>query len=164
MKKKIVAALLTATLLFSRTSLIARADQYTTDYSEPFLIESTAYCHGEITKDGSKVRAGIIAAKEEWLGLTAIVYEVAEDGSVGECRGIYEIKDTGSDYRLQNGTCIDFYIPDKEAAKSMEEKMYISSLSEQMDKKIGQNKKVPPTCHSERTFLNIMSFFSSFLR
>lgn len=118
MKKKIVAALLTATLLFSRTSLIASADQYTTDYSEPFLIESTAYCHGEITKDGSKVREGIIAAKEEWLGLTAIVYEVAEDGSVGDCRGFYEIKDTGSDYRLQNGTCIDFYMPDKEAAKA----------------------------------------------
>lgn len=77
MKKKIVAALFAATLLLSRTNLIANADEYTRDYSEPFLIESTAYCFGEITKDGSKVREGIIAAKEEWLGLTAIVYEVA---------------------------------------------------------------------------------------
>ena len=116
MKKKIVAALLTATLLFSRTST-AKADQYTADFNEPFLIESTAYCYGEVTKDGTKVREGIIAAKEEWLGLTAVIYEVAEDGGIGELRGIYEIKDTGSDYRLQNGTCIDFYIPDEQAAK-----------------------------------------------
>ncbi len=116
MKKKAIAALLTMLLLFSQTSTV-KADQYTGDYKEPFLIESTAYCYGEITKDGSKVREGIIAAKEEWLGMTAIVYEVAEGGGVGEVRGIYEIRDTGSDYRLQNGTCIDFYIPDELAAK-----------------------------------------------
>lgn len=116
MKKEAIAALLAMLLLFSRTSTV-KADQYTGDYSELFLIESTAYCYGEITKDGSKVREGIIAAKEEWLGMTAVVYEVAEDGSVGEVRGIYEIKDTGSDYRLQNGTCIDFYIPDEQEAK-----------------------------------------------
>lgn len=116
MRKRVIALLSLGTiLLFSSTSTV-RADEYTCGYDEPFLIESTAYCYGEITKDGSKVREGIIAAKEEWLGLTAIVYEVAEDGSVGEVRGIYEIKDTGSDYRLQNGTCIDIYMPDEKEA------------------------------------------------
>lgn len=116
MKRKSLAALLGIFALLNWTSTV-KADQYTSDYNEPFLIESTAYCYGEITKDGSKVREGIIAAKEEWLGMTAIVYEVAEDGSVGEVRGIYEIRDTGSDYRLKNGTCIDFYIPDEQEAK-----------------------------------------------
>lgn len=86
-------------------------------YEEPFLIESTAYCYGEIAKDGSKVREGICAGKEEWLGMTAVIYGMEEDGSVGQVIGIYEIKDTGSDYRLQDGTCIDIYMPDETAAK-----------------------------------------------
>lgn len=79
------------------------------------MVESTAYYYGEITKDGSKVREGIMAAKEEWLGLTAILYEVREDGGVGTVKGIYEIKDTGGDERIQNGTCVDIYIPDEDA-------------------------------------------------
>ena len=81
---------------------------------EPFLIETTAYCYGEVTADGSRVREGIASAKREWIGLTAILYEVEPDGDIGAVMGIYEIKDTGGDYRIQNGTCIDVYIPDEE--------------------------------------------------
>lgn len=82
------------------------------DYPDkPFRAEATAYCYGEITADGSKVREGICAAKPEWIGLTAIIYEDM-DGKPGEMLGIYEIKDTGGDYRIQNGTCFDIYNPD----------------------------------------------------
>lgn len=106
--------MMAAVLVFLWTSSTRANNRYPT---EPFRAESTAYCYGEITKDGSRVRPGIAAAKEEWLGLTAILYEVNPDGSIGAVKGIYEIKDTGGDYRIQNGTCIDIYIPDEEQAK-----------------------------------------------
>lgn len=116
MKKKVTVSLLSISLLFTnRTSLAVRAEGNL--YNEPFLIESTAYSYGEITKDGSRVREGICAGKEEWLGMTAVIYGMEEDGSVGQVIGIYEIKDTGSDHRLQDGTCIDIYMPDETAAK-----------------------------------------------
>lgn len=111
MKKILIASLLAAAVLFRWTSISDAQEQFPSD---PFLIESTAYSYGEVTKDGSRVRPGIAAAKEEWLGLTAILYEVEPDGTIGAVCGIYEIKDTGSDYRIKNGTCIDIYIPDKE--------------------------------------------------
>lgn len=111
MKKKLATLILAAAVLIGWTSLSAAQEKYP---EEPFLMESTAYYYGEVTKDGSKVRPGIVAAKEEWLGLTAILYEVDPDGTIGAVCGIYEIRDTGSDYRIRNGTCIDIYIPDKE--------------------------------------------------
>ena len=113
MKKKLqITIFLAAVLLFEWTST-SRAEQiYPLD---PFLIESTAYCYGETTADGSKVHPGIVAARKEWLGLTAILYKVKPDGSIGEIIGLYEIKDTGGDYRIKNGTCIDIYIPDEDA-------------------------------------------------
>ena len=85
-------------------------------YSMPFRMESTAYCHGEITATGDKVREGIAAARKEWRGLTAVLYE-DNNGSVGELIGIYEILDTGGDERIKNGTCIDVYLPDYQKAK-----------------------------------------------
>ncbi len=78
------------------------------NHGKPFEIESTAYCYGKYTKDGSKVREGIISAKEEWIGKGAIVYE-DNSGKPGDVIGIYEIKDTGGDYRIKNGSCIDIY-------------------------------------------------------
>ncbi|MCM1039823.1 MAG: hypothetical protein NC434_10915 [Ruminococcus sp.] len=111
-KRTQIIIFLAAVLLFSWTSTSRAAETYP---SEPFLIESTAYCYGETTADGSRVRPGIAAAKREWMGLTAILYEVGADGSIGEVIGLYEIKDTGGDPRIKNGTCIDIYIPDEDA-------------------------------------------------
>lgn len=84
-------------------------------YGTPFQIESTAYCYGEITASGQAVREGIAAGRREWIGLTAILYE-DDGGEIGELIGIYEILDTGGDERIKNGTCIDIYIPDYDAA------------------------------------------------
>lgn len=111
MKKKITTLVLAAAMLCQWTSPARAEESYPED---PFLIESTAYCHGEITADGSRVREGIAAAKKEWMGLTAILYEVQEDGTIGPLIGFYEIKDTGGDYRIKDGTCIDIYMPEEE--------------------------------------------------
>lgn len=87
---------------------------------EPVWIpmEATAYCSGEITADGSRVREGICAAKKEWIGMTAAVYldSVAEDGvhGPGVFLGYYEIKDTGGNELIQNGQAIDIYNPSLE--------------------------------------------------
>ena len=128
MKKKTIVSLLSISLLFTnRTSLAVRAEGNL--YNEPFLIESTAYSYGEVTKDGSMVREGICAGKEEWLGLTAVVYSVDQDGEIGQLLGIYEIKDTGGDYRLQDGTCIDIYMPEEaEAIKYGRQEVYIQLI------------------------------------
>lgn len=85
-------------------------------YGTPFHIESTAYCHGEVTAGGHKVREGIAAGRREWMGQTAILY-ADDNGSIGELIGIYEVLDTGGDARIQNGECIDIYMPDYAAAK-----------------------------------------------
>jgi 3D (Asp-Asp-Asp) domain-containing protein len=44
---------------------------------------------------------------KEYMGKTAIVYTPDF-----ELIGIYEVEDTGGDYRIKNGQCIDIYIPD----------------------------------------------------
>ncbi|MCM1387834.1 MAG: hypothetical protein NC231_10930 [Bacillus sp. (in: Bacteria)] len=111
MRKLRITIFMAAVLIFQWTSTV-KAEEYPT---EAFIIESTAYCCGEITADGSAVRPGIAAAKKEWMGLTAVLYEVNPDGDIGEVIGFYEIKDTGGDYRIKNGTCIDIYIPDEDA-------------------------------------------------
>lgn len=81
-------------------------------------MEATAYCSGEITADGSRVREGICAAKKEWIGLTAAVYldSVKEDGvhGPGVFLGYYEIKDTGGNELIRNGQAIDIYNPSLE--------------------------------------------------
>jgi 3D (Asp-Asp-Asp) domain-containing protein len=70
-------------------------------------IEATAYCDYGYTKSGCMVREGICAMNNEYLGKTAIVYSEEM-----EFIGIYEVLDTGSDYRLKGGQCIDIYMPD----------------------------------------------------
>ena len=81
-------------------------------------MEATAYCYGEITADGSRVREGICAAKKDWIGLTAMVYldEEKEDGThgPGEFMGYYEIKDTGGNELIKSGQAIDIYNPSAE--------------------------------------------------
>jgi len=81
-------------------------------YGEPYPIEVTAYCDHGITKSGIPVRVGICAGREEWIGKTAIIYQ-----SDGQLLGIYEILDTGGDYRIKAGKCLDIFMPDKAQCK-----------------------------------------------
>lgn len=81
-------------------------------------IEATAYCYGTTTCTGKPVRVGYAAMAKEYIGMTAVVYEADENGEPLDYIGIYEIEDTGGDYRIKNGTCIDIYVPDYSEAIS----------------------------------------------
>lgn len=109
-KKIATLALSTAIIL---NPIIAQA-------KEPELIQmhTTAYCQGKTTVTGVPVRKGICAVKEEWLGMTALVYSY-EDGEPGELLGIWECLDTGFGGdadgdgigSIQKGKVIDMYFP-----------------------------------------------------
>lgn len=79
-------------------------------------IEATAYCYGTTTCTGKQVREGYAAMSKRYLGMTAIVYSEDENGNPLDYIGTYEIEDTGGDYRIKNGNCIDIYIPDYDKA------------------------------------------------
>ncbi len=64
----------------------------------PFLVDTTAYIHGEVCCKGEKPRDGIVAAAPEWYGMGCVIYEAIPDEEgyqVGKVIGIYEILDTG---------------------------------------------------------------------
>lgn len=64
----------------------------------PFVVNSTAYCNpaGNKTADGSDTIEGVtIAGKKEWLGCMAALYEIKEDGEIGEFIGYRQFTDTG---------------------------------------------------------------------
>lgn len=80
-------------------------------------IEATAYCITGTCADGTQTTAGVTAAMaKEYIGCTAYVWERTADGSIGNHIGVYEIHDTGGDYRIKNGTVIDIYIPSYDEA------------------------------------------------
>ena len=72
-------------------------------------MECTAYCTGTIRCDGGPARTGVCAGASRYYGKTAAIYENV-GGQPGEFLGYYEVLDTGGDYRIQNGTCLDVYL------------------------------------------------------
>lgn len=93
-------------------------------------IEATAYCYGTTTCTGKPVREGFAAMSKRYLGMTAIVYEADADWEPLNYIGTYEIEDTGGDYRIKNGNCIDIYIPDYDAAIEFGRKQVVVYLIE----------------------------------
>lgn len=93
-------------------------------------IEATAYCHGEVTCTGKKVREGYAAMSKRYLGMTAIVYEANENWEPLEHMGTYEIEDTGSDERIKNGNCIDIFMNSYEEAIQFGRKQVVVYLIE----------------------------------
>lgn len=85
-------------------SLMAAGDVKAADFSEPTRIRCTCYSMGTVTASGEPVREGYISGKREWMGKTAVLYDM--DMNV---IGFYEFKDTGSAKSLKNGTSIDVY-------------------------------------------------------
>ena len=114
----IVIALVVGAILMTPNEEIAPAHREDVQW---LRMESTKYCQGTLTYTEKKVRPGIAAAKKEWIGLTAAVYEdeVKEDGThgPGEFVGYFEIEDTGSNEKIANGTCIDLYDPSYESCR-----------------------------------------------
>lgn len=83
-------------ILFTKTE--ANADEASANpYGEPFQIRATCYTWtGNQCADGRYPVQGLtVAGKNDWLGKTAIIYSVNEDGTIGELIGIFEFMDTG---------------------------------------------------------------------
>lgn len=94
-------------------------------YSTPQILRATVYCEGQITCTGDKVRYGIIAARREWVGKTATLWKVNEDGTLGDIIGYFDILDTGAGIdrdhdgkgeTIKKGLSIDVYCPGYNAA------------------------------------------------
>lgn len=82
-------------------------------------VSSTAYYNpnGNKTADCSDTIAGFtLAGMSEWLGKGCYIYNVAEDGSVGSCRGYCEFHDTGwgRDGDIPRGETVDIYMTTKD--------------------------------------------------
>lgn len=93
-------------------------------------IEATAYCYGTTTCTGKKVRKGIAAMSKRYLGMTAIVYEVDENGNPMDYIGTYEIEDTGGDERIKNGNCIDIFMDSRDECINFGRKQVLVYLIE----------------------------------
>lgn len=123
MKRAIIALCCMVTLV-SAMHVSAKEKFMGGGVDEPLQIQTTAYCQGEVTSTGAKVRYGICAVKPEWVGKTALVY-ADNDGSIGELLGIYECLDTGFGGdadgdgigSIEAGKVIDIYFPTLEKCK-----------------------------------------------
>ena len=104
MKKIKLVALFILLLVVCEATI--KAKEYDNKYGEPMKIRCTCYTasEGSITADGWKVREGIISGKKEWLGYTAILYDMDMN-----LIGIFEFKDTGGHHTLVNGTSVDVF-------------------------------------------------------
>lgn len=102
---------LMAAIMLSAKSKIVQASDFTT----PQKIRCTCYTstEGSVTASGEAVREGILAGKREWIGKTAILYDLNMN-----IIGIYEFKDTGAGIdtdgdgkgdTIKNGKSIDVY-------------------------------------------------------
>ena len=61
-------------------------------------LRATCYCEHGLTYSGHYTHEGIIAGRKEDIGNVAAIYEVAEDGSVGEFIGYFEFADCGAGF------------------------------------------------------------------
>lgn len=98
--KRLSLLVLVFTLLLS-TQVQAKTAE---DYKTPTKIRCTCYCEGKVTASGDAVREGIVAGRRDWIGKTAVIYDMDMN-----LIGVYEFKDTGSAKSLRNGTSIDVY-------------------------------------------------------
>ena len=80
----------------NRTSYSAQPIRDWTYYKTPQPVRCTCYIEHGITASGIQTRNGIIAGRKEWLGMAAVLYEVKEDGTLGDFIGYYEFCDTGA--------------------------------------------------------------------
>lgn len=66
-------------------------------FTEPVKIRTTCYLDSGTTATGRPTRHGVIATKPEWMqeGYIFQIWEVNEDGSLGDFCGYYEPLDTG---------------------------------------------------------------------
>lgn len=86
--------------------------------AEPFIVECTAYCDDGVTASGKPTIEGqTLEGAREWIGCMAMLYEVDEDGSIGDFIGIYELSDTGygKDGDIPRGETVDIFMKEEAA-------------------------------------------------
>ena len=116
-KKIIMGVLLSLCIMLIDTPCFAHE---TTEKSNEPIIECrkmtlTSYLPtGNATASGVMPYKGVAAAKREWLGKIAVVFERTEDDKSGELIGVYEILDTGQTNGLKNGYVIDIFCESRE--------------------------------------------------
>ena len=82
--------------------LIVSAEQV---YTEPVKMRVTCYLPtGNKTADGTVPYEGICAARRDWIGKVAIVYDMDM-----RLIGFFEIRDTGGHKRIRDGSSIDIF-------------------------------------------------------
>ncbi len=85
---------------------------------EPFRAECTAYCDSGITASGKPTVEGLtLGGAPEWIGCMAVLYEVDDDGTIGDFIGLYEVMDTGwgRDGDALRGETVDMFKEDYDA-------------------------------------------------
>ena len=85
---------------------------------EPFRAECTAYCDSGITASGKPTVEGLtLGGSPEWIGCMAVLYEVDDDGTIGDFIGLYEVMDTGwgRDGDALRGETVDMFMEDYDA-------------------------------------------------
>ena len=98
----------------------AEVDAKQTD-DVPFVIECTAYCnpHGNLTYSGKQtIPMYTLAGRKDWLGAVGYLYEVNDDGTIGDFITMGEFSDCGFGHdpdgdgigSIQDGSRIDLYV------------------------------------------------------
>ena len=109
------------------TSYSAQQIRDWTYYKTPQPVRCTCYIEHGITASGIQTRNGIIAGRKEWLGMAAVLYEVKEDGTLGDFIGYYEFCDTGAGIDTDNdgigdtietGNSVDVWQPNMGSARA----------------------------------------------
>ncbi len=113
--------LTTFLVLFFAFSLTANAyeepeEPYTEDWHK---VTVTCYLPtGNPMKNGEEPHRGVIATAytDDWFGRTVILYKCNEDGSLGECLGIFEARDTGEGHNgsIRKGYVVDVFCESEE--------------------------------------------------
>lgn len=90
----VVLLLLLALWLIGKIKLVSEA--FESDPTvQPVKVRCTCYLDEGVTASGAYTRPMIMAAQPKYIGYTACVNAINEDGSIGEFIGYYEILDTG---------------------------------------------------------------------
>ncbi len=85
---------------------------------EPFRADCTAYCDSGITASGKPTVEGLtLGGAPEWIGCMVVLYEVDDDGTIGDFIGLYEVMDTGwgRDGDALRGETVDIFMEDYDA-------------------------------------------------
>ena len=114
-------------VIVNNNSYSAQPTRNWTYYKMPQPVRCTCYIDSGTTASGIQTRDGIIAGRKEWLGMAAVLYEIKEDGTLGDFIGYYEFCDTGAGIDTDNdgdgdtirtGNSVDVWQPNMKSART----------------------------------------------